>query len=253
MKLLTESDYRAKILFLSFEKPCILKTCADVKKLQAQWFEALKSWHSPYKALLDARNLSIEPQEDLEGEFARLKRLLERFYLRKAVCYGMEGETDLFSFPNYSTEKEAVEILGIREFFTRKVDPSDFRSLIAFDNHFKDSTIELSFLSEVHIKGKKDLQIFKSKLMNNLMLWHSGWHLLIDCSKLRVEESIFDDFLLLQKSLKGFFLKEVIGYNPKSAKETYPFPVYRSRHKAVLEFEKAGTGEGDVANCSSRK
>ena len=85
------------------------------------------------------------------------------------------------------------------------------------------------------------------------MLWHSAWHLLIDCSKLRIEESLFEDFSLLKKSLKGFFLKEVVGYNPATAKESYPFSVYKSRHKAVLDFEKAGTSEGDMANCSTRK
>jgi len=257
MKLIAESDYRAKVLFLSFESLCVLKSPSDVRKLQTEWFEILKTWHSPYKAVIDGRNLKIESQDEfsIKTEFERLKKLLERFFLRKAVAYGVEEKTSskVFPFENFSTEEEALEALNLRDFSKKNRELSDLRSLIAFDNHFKDETIELSFLAPVYFKEKKDLAILKSKLMNNLMLWHSGWNLLVDCSKFSIEESLFGDFSLFEKSLKGFFLKQVIGYNPSESGLVYPFPVYRSRHKAVLNFEDQSKGKGDVSNCATRK
>ena len=110
--------------------------------------------------MIDCSHLSIKPKSDSLGDdFQRLKQLLERFYLRKATCFSLKEGESVFSFPNYKTKEEAAEALGIRELVNRKVDKDDFRSLLSFDNHFKDGTVELSFLSDVHIKEKKDLQV----------------------------------------------------------------------------------------------
>lgn len=256
MKLIAEPDYRAKVLFLSFEGPCVIQSSEDVRSLQSQWLDLLKSWHSPYKALLDCTNLTIAlGGDDLSKDFERLKKLLKRFFLKNAVSYGLEdsSETKCFPFDHYKTREEAVEALGIRDFTRRLQDKDDLRSLIQLDNHFKDQTIELSFASVVTLKEKKDLKILKSKLLNNLMLWHSGWNLLVDCSRLEIDSSLFEEFSLIQKYFKGFFLKKIVGYNPQSKDLSYPFQVYRSRHKAVLGFEDVGKGKGDLANCSSRK
>lgn len=256
MKLTSESDYKAKVLFLSFEKRCVIEDSSGVKLFQNEWLKTLKSWHSPYKALIDCSNLSLEPKtENLSKDFEKLKKFLERFFLRKAVAYGLNKSSQNlgFPFPVCETKEEALKALGVRDLLNRTFDKSNFRSLIAFDNHFKDETIELSFLSDIHLKDKKDLLTLKSKLMNNLMLWHSKWNLLIDCSKFKIDGPLFEEFSLLEKYFKGFFLKEIVGYSPCLPKENYPFPVYRSRHKAVLNFSEAGRGEGDIANCSSRK
>jgi len=48
-------------------------------------------------------------------------------------------------------------------------------------------------------------------------------------------------------------MKSIMGINPLEAKENYPFPVYRSRHRAVAQLEKGGVTSGDDANCQSRK
>ena len=257
MKLITESDYRAKVLFLSFESPCVIEDKAGIRKLQSQWFEALKSWHSPYKALFDGSNLCIKQKdgEVLDDEFSRLKKLLERFFLRKAAVFGLNKEAKElgFPFPVFDTKEEAVKDLGIRDLLERKFDKNSLRSLISFDNHFKDGVVELSFMSAAHFKEKKDLLVLKSKLMNNLVLWHSSWNLLVDCSKLEIDETLHEEFFRVQKFFSGFFLKQIIGYHSSLPKDKYPFPVFRSRHKAVLQMEEAGRSEGDVANCSTRK
>ena len=256
IKLIAEADYRAKILYLSFEKGSQIKTVADVKAMKMEWLALLSSWPSPYKALIDCGQLLFKPEgPEVLAELQKLHDLLKKFFLRKAAAYALkqENKNGDFSFEVYPSQEEAVAALGIRDFSKRKSDKNDLRSLIYFDNHFKEHLVELSFTSEVHLKSSKDLKVLKSKLLNNLMLWHSSWKLLVDCSKLQIDASLFEEFALLEKFLKGFFLKEIVGYSPYSRESVYPFPLVRSRHKAILKFEGLSTEEGSLANCASRK
>lgn len=256
MKLIAEPDYRSKILYLSFAENSQIHTVKDVKLFKSQWLGHLASWHSPYKAMLDCQNLSFAPEgEEVVAELEKLQVLLKKFFLRKAVAFGFKEESTPAGFPFeiFADQEKAAEALGIRDFSKRKTDKSDLRSLIYFDNHFKEHLVELSFGSEVHFKTSKDVQILKSKMMNNLMLWHSSWKLLVDCSKLQIDTSVFADFAKLEKFLRGFFLKEIVGYSPFSRESKYPFPIVRSRHKAVLQFEGLSSEEGSVANCASRR
>ena len=61
-----------------------------------------------------------------------------------------------------------------------------------------------------------------------------------------------EEFLHLAKAMQGFFLKQIVGYAPKAGKETYPFPVFRARHKAAAELEGEGLFSGDTAQCRSQ-
>jgi len=48
-------------------------------------------------------------------------------------------------------------------------------------------------------------------------------------------------------------MKKVVGYNPSDSSDLYPFPVFRSRHKAVVDIEGEGIKGGDEAECRSKK
>ena len=256
IKLLAEPDYRGKILYLSFAEDSSLQTLADVKKLKAQWLAHLASWHSPYKALIDCRNLQFSPVDAAVAQsLDKLQALLAKFFLRKAVAFGLTDTSavEALPFSHFADQEQAAEELGIRDFSKKRNIPGDLRSQIQFDNHFKEHLIELSFASDVVLKTPKDVQTLKAKLLNNLMLWHSSWKLLVDCSRLQVDASVFSEFNRLEKFLRGFFLKEIVGYSPHSRDSNYPFPVVRSRHKAVLQFEGLSTDEGSLANCASRR
>ena len=52
---------------------------------------------------------------------------------------------------------------------------------------------------------------------------------------------------------RGFFLKEVQGYGTKAPEGAFPFPVFRSRHKATIGLKASNMSSGRDANCSDRK
>jgi hypothetical protein len=113
--------------------------------------------------------------------------------------------------------------------------------------------VELSFSADAVIDTKEKLQTLRSKLTNNLMQWHSAWSLLIDCTHLEIAAELHADWELMLKFFRGFFLKEVLGYSPKSKELTYPFQVYRARHNAAGRLEGEGLFSGEDADCKSRK
>jgi hypothetical protein len=252
MNLDFESNYRDKILYMSFKEPVSINSKADVLKWRALWTDALKSWHSPYKALIDLSNVEkVEDSEEVRDALSNMIRFFKGFFLRKAAGYGKEfGE--LLPFDSFSSEEEASKSIGIRE--RKAVKPGDFRSAIQFENHFQQHVIELSFTDEVEITTSEQVITLKDKLTNNLMQWHSGWNLLVDCSSVKkIDESLQKDFDRIFKFFSGFFMKQVIGYAPSSAGNWHPFKVYRSRHKAAAALESEGFTSGSDANCSTRE
>src|SRR5690606_2603525 len=109
--------------------------------------------------------------------------------------------------------------------------PSDFRSAIQIQNHFRQHVMEVGLAGPVVISETEQVQILRSKIMNNLTQWHSKWSLLFDCTNLEIDPATHPQWELMFRAFRGFFMKDVVGYSPKGPKETYPFPVYRARHR----------------------
>ena len=256
MKVIFESNYQSKILNMQFEPSSQISSNKDVLAWRSQWTQALTSWHSPYKALVDCTNLNISSkaqEEELTKSLDLMMSFFKGLFLKKVSGFGYKSSQghDLLPFKVHETQEEAQKELGIREKRNSKFD--DFRSTIQFDNHFKQHVVELSFSSPIKLDNAEKIQVLKSKLMNNLMLWHSSWSLIVDCSNLEIEAEIHPLFEGLARSLKGFFLKNIVGYAPKASKHSYPFKGYRARHRAAAELESEGNFSGEDANCSSRK
>lgn len=255
MKLLTESDYRAKVLNISFEEAFTIATRDDITNLRTQWMKALQSWHSPYKALIDCKHLSIDSSnaEELTKAFAIMIKLLNGFFLRKAAGYNLSDQQNhkLLPFEVFDTEADARSYLGIREAKINK--NNDLRSQIQFDNHFRQNTIELSSLSKVIFDSSDKIVTLKDKLTNNLMQWHSSWNLIVDCANISFTKESHGDFERMSKFFKGFFLKNIVGYNYTGDKTNFPFPVFKARHKAAASIVEQVQTSGDEANCRSRK
>jgi len=249
-----ESDYRSKVLFINFTEPYTLSSNADVLRWRSQWTQALSSWHSPYKALIDCSNLSVAADADLEKSFETMMAFLKGFFLKKAVGFGYSESQghDLLPFSVLSSEDEARAKAGLRGPRQGRKGET-FRSKILLDNHFQQHVVEMSFADEVVIEGPDELKVLEDKLTNNLMQWHSAWSLLIDCSKLRINPELEDSFQRLERKFRGFFLKKIIGYSPASKGESYPFAVFRSRHRAAAELESEGLFSGEDAQCLSKK
>lgn len=255
-----DPDYRARILSISFLEPTVISKTSDILKLRSSWTNALKTWHSPYKALINSENLSIclpetvEEQQKFIRAWETFITFLKGFHLQRIASYGSnEEQIPKLPFPQFETFEEACAHIGVRDFtkVTRK--SGDLRSSIILDNQFRQHTVELSFAEHCTIANKSQLMVLKSKMTNNLMQWHSKWNLLINCENLTLDESIHQEFEQMIRFFKGFFLANMIGYQPHSKEDKYPFKVFRSRHKAASELTQVGQIAAEEANCASRK
>ncbi|MFY7930263.1 MAG: hypothetical protein ACOVS5_15420 [Oligoflexus sp.] len=256
MQIRFEHDYQQKIMSQRFEFATELLGEDDVMRWRQLWMDALKSWHSPYKSVIDASELSLAEHADREaikGAFARMEKVLSGFFLKRAVVYGAAPDlASVLPFESFPTDDAAWEAIGLRKKTETGV-PLDFRGAIQLQNHFRQHVVELSFATDVTLDSKEKLATLKSKLTNNLMQWHSAWSLLIDCSHLVIAPELFPDFEQMLRFFRGFFLKEVLGYQPKSKECPYPFQVYRARHNAAGRLEVEGLFSGEDANCRTRK
>lgn len=248
-----EHDYQQKIMHQAFKVPTVLAAPADVQKWRSAWLLQLSSWHSPYKVAVDCTHLTVQDDPEVKKNLDLMIKFFQGFFLKKIVGFGLRADAghDHLPFPVVATAEEADVQLGVRSAKARS--PQDFRATIQLQNHFQQHTIELSFTDPVRLESKDQVDTLKSKMMNNLMQWHSKWSLLIDCAHLQVSPEARPHLERMLSVLRGFFMKQVVGYSPAEAKENYPFPVFRARHRAAAELEGEGNFSGDDANCKSRK
>lgn len=253
MKLEFEHDYQQKIMAQTFVEPTVLRTAADVQAWRSSWMAQLGSWHSPYKVMVDCTQLTVDEVPEVVKALDLMVRFFNGFFLRKIAGFGLtpgRGHERL-PFTVHATAEDAAVDLGVRAPKDRV--PTDFRSSIHLQNHFQQHSIELSFAEPVVIETKEQVETLKSKLMNNLMQWHSKWSLIVDCANLEVAPDALPQLQRMLAVLEGFFMKQAVGYSPKGPKETYPFPVYRARHRAAAVLEAEGNVSGDDAVCRSQK
>ena len=253
MKVEFEHNYQHKVMTQSFTEATTLSNEADVMEWRKQWMSSLSSWHSPYKAVIDCRNLTVA-SSDLEEPLKRMVTFFKGFFLKKVIGHGLDPEKNhqLLPFEIFAEEEEALSAVGLNK---QRVtgQAGDFRSAIQIQNHFQQHSVEITFSDPVSLDSKEKLEQLRSKLTNNLMQWHSGWNLIIDCSNMGCAIDIHEAFEQMVVYFRGLFLKEVVGYSPSTSKESYPFPVFRSRHRAVGQLEAEGAFSGDEADCVSRK
>jgi len=256
MELKVENNFQLKYMQQAFAVPVSIATPGDVQTWRSQWMSALKMWHSPYKALIDCTNLSLASPSapDTQKALLTMLKFFEGLFLRQAAGFGLDPSKghDLLPFPVYASIEEALGALAIRT-VKEKGAPVDFRDAIQIQNHFQQHVVELGFSMPVVIDDQAKIDALKSKLTNNLMQWHSKWSLLIDCTNLDFSDGISPSFALLERYLRGFYMKVMIGYSPRSAKESYPFEVFRARHNAAARLGSEGNFSGDAADCNSRK
>jgi hypothetical protein len=256
MVVIFENDFKNKILTMSFKPGSALKSQADVASWKTQWTQALTSWHSPYKVLADFSELALNSDQELDPNLRQsVQQMLDffsKFFMRSIVGYAPEASVALKSLPMeiFTSEEDASAKLGIRGLRTNQ--SGDFRASIQFDNHFEQNVIELHFLNAVRLSDANQIQTIQSKLMNNLMQWHSAWNLIVDCSTCSFEPDGFAAFQKMLARCKGFFMKTCVGYGGTDDKTLYPFPMYRARHRAAAAVQ-GDESSGRAANCQTRK
>ena len=238
----------------SFEEETHLKSQDDIKQWKAQWEASLQQWHSPYKVLVDCSQLKID-SSDLKKDLENMMKYFQGFFMRSIAGFGSTHNETLTTLPFevFANEDLARDKLNIRKREKISRGSENFRSTIFVENHFQQQCVELSFTDPVKLDSKEKLEMLKSKLSNNLMQWHSPWNLLIDCHNLDYDPALTNSFNAMLTFFNGFFLRSTIGYQPHKKDLGYPFPVFRSRHKAAAELEATSAIAGNTANCSTRK
>jgi len=254
MKLRFEHDFQQKIMQQHFEEPFTLDSAAAVQKWRSAWMQELKSWHSPYKLIVDCTNLTFVAAAETTDAMSRMLRFFEGLFLKSVVGFGFNADQghDKLGFKVVQSFEEAQREAGVRGLRSATA-PADFRDSIQFQNHFAQHVIEMSFSDDAVIDSKDKIAAIKSKLTNNLMQWHSKWSLLIDCSRLSFNPEFNGEWTKLETYFRGFFMKVVVGYSPApEARENYPFRTFRARHAAVAQLESEGHFMGNDAHCRTK-
>jgi hypothetical protein len=182
-------------------------------------------------------------------------KFFQNFFMRKIIGFVDESEAlpESLPFEVFAGYETAVKQTGLSRSGGLTRDLGELRSRIQIDNDFTAHVMEVSFLAETHFSNAADIRTLKDKLQNILMQWHTPYSVVFNLANCTFSEEGAKSFLQVEKFLKAFFCKTIVGYMPSGPKESYPFPVYRSRHKAVGTLENEGLHAGDSANCSSRK
>ncbi len=247
-----EHDFPHKLMRQRFATGSVLHDADTVRSWRQQWLAQLSSWHTPYKALIDCRHLTLCDDAQLKDALVTLLAFMQRLFLRKAVGFNRRADChhDLLPFTVLVTEAEAWQELGLRT--QRRAQGDDLRSQIVIQNHFRQQVVELSFSTPFMLDDDNKLAVLKSKLTNNLMQWHSKWSLLVDCGNFTLAAAYRQPFAELEVFLRRYFLQKIVGYNRKGSEHDFPFPALRSKHKAAAQLEHDTAVAGDEAHCRTR-
>lgn len=250
-KIKFENHLKERVMEIQFPLGFSVTSALDINEIKQAWTQNLKRWHSPYTVVFDARDFVVSPE--MKAEFEKLVTFFSKFFMRKIIGFANEARSDLpfETFPSYD---EAIKTTGLSRGAGLTRDLTDLRSRIQVDNDFNAHVMDITFLAETTFETKEDIEILRSKLQNMLMLWHSPYSVVFNCLNLHFSEEARLLFVpRIEKFLKSFFCKKVIGYAPVDAKETYPFETFRARHQAAAHLENSGLQSGAEANCSTRK
>lgn len=252
MQVQFENHMSARVVEIHFPEGLVISNKDDLANLKLAWSENLKKWHSPYTCLFDCRKLEVATE--LRPDFEKLIAFFKNFFMKTILGFCEEGHLPVWCpfevVPGYDA---AVARTGLSKGIGLKRDLSDLRSRIQIDNDFNAHVMEISFLSDTHLETAADVTTVRSKIQNILKMWHSPYSIMINCVNLTFSTTAAQEFIRLEKFVKSFFCKTIIGYAPRGEKQTYPFVTFRSRHLAAAELEHSGIQSGAVANCSTRK
>lgn len=248
-----ENHLTLRVMEVIFPNGFKIDNSTALQELKTAWTANLRMWHSPYTCLFDVRNLQISAE--MKPEFDKAIKFFSGFFMRKIIGFanGESPQEGLWPFQVFANYQDAANETGLGREGGLKRDLSELRSRIQIDNDFNAHVMDISLLAETNFETKEDVVILQSKLRNILKQWHSPYSVLFNCVNVTFSPEAKNAFAQVERFLKNFFCKEIIGYAPKGEKGTYPFKMLRSRHLAAAELENNGLQSGAVANCSTRK
>lgn len=247
------NDFQHKVMIQTFAAGSVIATEEDIRAWRKLWMAQLSPWHTPYKALIDCEHLTLAANPDLKTTMTTMISFFQKLFLRKVAGVNQRPDRnhELLPFPLYPTFEAGQKALGIRTTSSLRAS-NDLRSQIVIQNHFRQQVVELGFSQTFVLDDAKKLTTLKDKLFSNLRQWHSKWSLLIDCANFSITEPYRPAFQNMEASLQRYFLQQTAGYNLRQNAANFPFPAFRSRHKAAKKLETANPVAGDEAHCQSK-
>ena len=99
-----------------FEEPFTLDSAAAVQKWRSAWMQELKSWHSPYKLIVDCTNLTFVAAAETTDAMSRMLRFFEGLFLKSVVGFGFNADQghDKLGFKVVQSFEEAQREAGVR-------------------------------------------------------------------------------------------------------------------------------------------
>ena len=172
MDIRFESDFRSKLLLVSFTNDYSINSQQDIDNIKNKWFEELKRWHSPYKALVDCSKLTVADIKLVHLGLEKFIKMLKSLFLIKIAGYGYKIDSghDNLGFVVHTDEQAALKYLAVRSLQRVNKKDGDFRSLIRFENYFSTNLVELSFATKVDLITNSQVEILKSKMLNNTIV-----------------------------------------------------------------------------------
>lgn len=258
LPVLFESDHQKKLLMISFSASVVISSGEQIDQWKQGWCEALKAWHTPYKAIIDLREVKLggtHSSEDqlrqLQKKFEVMIKFLKGFYLRKVAGWGAEdAQRDLWALDMFSSESEASEFLGIRSSGSARGESANFRQSIVIDNHFDQNIVEVSFSCSVSLDTPEQLKTLRSKLINNLMHWHTHWFLLWDLSGVSsLSSELAADVDSMLVFFRSFFMKKALGHSGPRELSSLKIPLLslcRTRHHAMTLVDRERTDAAEA-------
>jgi hypothetical protein len=250
-----ENHFAKRVIEVFFDEGFEISSREDLEHLKSQWTDNLKKWHSPYTCVLDCRTLIVA--EDLQPDFTRLIDFFKKFFMKKIVGFATSqrdvAELQSFPFPVAPDYETAIAETGLGRSGGLSRDLSRLRDRIQIDNDFSAHVMEISFLAPTDFDTDEDLKTLRGKLQNALIQWHTPYSLVFNIADCRFSESGRAAFAAVERFLRAFFCQAIVGYGPAEDPSSYPFKVYRSRHKAVGTLNHQGLQSGETANCSTRR
>ena len=251
-KIIFENHFALRVVEIIFPDGFSIESDEDLILLKNEWTKNLKSWHSPYVCLFDLRKFQIA--ENMQSPFEKMLKFFGNFFMRKIIGFVEVGTVPpKLSFEILSSYEEGSKAAGLEKGGSLGRNLDNLRSRIQIDNDFNAHVMEIQFLAPTDFLTKDDVYILRDKIKNILRQWHTPYSLLFNCVNCTFSTEVHAEFAKVEKFLKSFFCKNIIGYAPKIAKENYPFKTFRSRHLAAAELSNSGLQSGAEANCSSRK
>lgn len=232
------NHFRERVMEVQLPNGLVLDDEETVRFLSQQWSQNILNWHTPFSCVLDCSHLRIAPGQ--VKTFQRFINHLRSFSMKKIIGF-CESEAQRLELAGVELPFDlalgrdtALRAAGFRKRSSATAaEDADLRDVLQFEHHFDQRVMEVLCLRQVEFSSAAEVAVLRDKFENMVLQWHSPFVLLLDCTSCTFQpeaHAAFADFVGFARS---FFCVGIVGFQPCGPRENYPFPTFRTRHRAL--------------------